>query len=680
MPDATVSGSDEGGTTDATTAGEASGDSGFDADIQYADAARLTLALEAAASAAVPEGSTVDAAPPPPWASWPVCNPDAYVGKHEVPDDAGTCATFGWTTNFDSGISSRNECNSPIQTDAGPIPRTCDECVRCNKCGVYAATNGQVGGGTFPPCSDLARDGGGPTAVQGPAAGQPLFQLCAALFECVSTSGCTGDGGSDPNATVANCYCGTASSSDCLNGNGNGACKGEIESAMQAGPSISATQIVMSLTDLQGVDGQNGGGGPGPLSVCSHRLLRYVLPMTSRPPARFVAAARSLLATSILVGSAVIFAAGCSDVGDSSAVPGQGREAGSGEDATFLSGDDSGETGSSSTVSGDSTTSSGTEDSGALGEEPGVAADTGVPGSDGGTEQDAVMSTADAPVDSAAVQPETSSVVDAGQDVGSDTSVPEASPDVSTEAQTDAGDASQSVPDTGVDATLDSGAGVDCPMPEACTQAPCGNNCVPCWGSSTTGVCTPTEALVINYDILKNALTATAPPSKATSCYYCMIAGICLDSLPKESVEVDGVKVITENAQGLECGDPMTADNIAAMNPGQCLDALSCTLTGNGSNVTCTTSTPDMASTDPNATVGNCYCGANMGADCINPSLGPIGVCKANEATDVSAYVGGASDVTDTLADFTAPNLSPGGVGNQVLNCALTANCNACFK
>jgi len=233
-----VSGSDEGGTTDATTAGEASGDSGFDADIQYADAARLTLALEAAASAAVPEGSTVDAAPPPPWASWPVCNPDAYVGKHEVPDDAGTCATFGWT----------------IQTDAGPIPRTCDECVRCNKCGVYAATNGQVGGGTFPPCSDLARDGGGPTAVQGPAAGQPLFQLCAALFECVSTSGCTGDGGSDPNATVANCYCGTASSSDCLNGNGNGACKGEIESAMQAGPSISATQIVMSLTDLQGVD------------------------------------------------------------------------------------------------------------------------------------------------------------------------------------------------------------------------------------------------------------------------------------------------------------------------------------------------------------------------------------------------------------------------------------------
>lgn len=237
--DATLSeaGVDEGGAPDGTL----SDDGNFDAGIQYADPGRLAAALEAAAAVAVPEGGSVEAAPPPPWASWPGCNQDTAAGVHEVPDDSGVCPTFQWTTTFDSGIAVQNNCNKPVQTEAGLRPRTCDECIRCNGCGVYPMLKGN---GVFPPCSDLPREGGA-LASQGPGAGIPLYDLCAALFVCVSTSGCTGNGSQDPNATVANCYCGTAMGSDCLAaGLANGACKAAIEAAVQAGPSVSPSDIV----------------------------------------------------------------------------------------------------------------------------------------------------------------------------------------------------------------------------------------------------------------------------------------------------------------------------------------------------------------------------------------------------------------------------------------------------
>src|SRR5271167_1623940 len=74
------------GPADATPA-DGGGDSGFDATIEYADAARLNVALEAAAAAAVPEGSVAPEAAAPPWAAWPLCNQDTYdpVSQNEVP-------------------------------------------------------------------------------------------------------------------------------------------------------------------------------------------------------------------------------------------------------------------------------------------------------------------------------------------------------------------------------------------------------------------------------------------------------------------------------------------------------------------------------------------------------------------------------------------------------------------
>jgi len=218
--------------------------------------------------------------------------------------------------------------------------------------------------------------------------------------------------------------------------------------------------------------------------------------------------------------------------------------------------------------------------------------------------------------------------------------------------------------------------------------------CVPCLGNRNGGVCTPTEALVVNFDILTNHVTASTPTTKAASCYLCMVAGECLDTTAG-TIGTAPNTVTAHNITGAECGDTgidgttgVTNDSSASVT--QCSDALQCVLTGGGTysdpstgavltggTGECTTGTPGAASSDPSATVGNCYCGANQGSACT--SSGPIGPCHTNEATDVSAYVGGATDYTDTLADFTAPNLSPGGVGNQVLNCALTANCNICF-
>jgi hypothetical protein len=88
------------------------------------------------------------------------------------------------------------------------------------------------------------------TASQGPGAGMPLFDLCVALFDCVSQSGCTGVP-SDPNANVSNCYCGTSVGAACeMAGAANGICKSAIEAAFQADPSVTAADILSNLTDI----------------------------------------------------------------------------------------------------------------------------------------------------------------------------------------------------------------------------------------------------------------------------------------------------------------------------------------------------------------------------------------------------------------------------------------------
>jgi hypothetical protein len=187
---------------------------------------------------------------------------------------------------------------------------------------------------------------------------------------------------------------------------------------------------------------------------------------------------------------------------------------------------------------------------------------------------------------------------------------------------------------------------------------------------SENGVCTLTEAIVVDYDIATNGMTAATPTTKEASCYYCMVAGECLDSVHAGTV----TGVVTHGKSNFECEDTGTGNDSSA-SPADCRDALTCTLTTDH----CTTATPGMASTDPNASVSNCYCGTNLGASCISP--GPNGPCLTNEQTDIGSFLSPpVTDPTDILTDFTTSSLSPGGVGNEVLNCALTALCDICFK
>ncbi len=238
------------------------------------------------------------------------------------------------------------------------------------------------------------------------------------------------------------------------------------------------------------------------------------------------------------------------------------------------------------------------------------------------------------------------------------------------------------VVDTG---TADTGTGSGGSV-TACTTAPCatsGANSVQC-PASANGVCTPTEAIIIAHDILKNGQAAGVP--KPTSCYSCLVLNACLDSSGGAFPAGNGSGVGISNS---ECGDPSGAgnsppfDNVnvsgaTAAATQQCLDALTCTLTSNGANPASECSFSQLP-----PSVGNCYCGAHTGSSCLSSPAAPIGVCASIIDTDI-----GSTDPTTVLARFTDTAYSAGGVGLAILDCALTApatppakaKCPTCFN
>jgi len=270
----------------------------------------------------------------------------------------------------------------------------------------------------------------------------------------------------------------------------------------------------------------------------------------------------------------------------------------------------------------------------------------------------------------------------------SGTYVPTVVPPPAADAGADAGGGDATAIEAGSDAS-----GASSPVP--CTGGTYPSNtpagCVPCLGNRQTGAeageCTPTEQLVMSYDIVKNGMTPTSDTVAATSCYYCLVAGTCLDSAAANSVVGIGIAhVVTHNKSNLECEDPQTADDVAATNPGDCRDALQCILTGGGTlsagSLTggtgeCTSATPP-ASTDPNASVGNCYCGTATGANCLAAGKAN-GACVTNITTDVGSFLA-SNNPTNISGALTDGSQSPGGVSDQILNCGLTADCDVCFK
>lgn len=374
----------------------------------------------------------------------------------------------------------------------------------------------------------------------------------------------------------------------------------------------------------------------------------------------------------------------CTDLGDSSAIPNQDGAPG---DSTLS--DDSAEPEAGEDSSGPSSTQA----------EAGAEAGQSSSGPDTG----AIDATEDAPPESGTVTPVSDSAAPAeatanspGVTVGPEAGSADSTVDSAPEAES--GPAAESgPPEAGSDVQAQEETGVEA---SAASYVPCTGGtypsntptgCVPCLGNRQTGAdegqCTTTEAIVMNYDIVKNGMTPTSDTSESTSCYYCLLS-VCLDSAPANSVVGIGIAhIVTHNKQGLECEDATTATNVAAQNPADCRDALQCTLTGGGSlsdgkltggTGQCTTSTPGEASSDPNASVGNCYCGTAVGAACLTVGAAN-GSCETNITTDVGGFLA-SNTPTNISGALTDGSQSPGGVGDQILNCALSENCNVCFK
>jgi hypothetical protein len=363
----------------------------------------------------------------------------------------------------------------------------------------------------------------------------------------------------------------------------------------------------------------------------------------------------SQIALLLTLAAGCAMSVGCSDVGDSSAIPGPDGGADGTLDTGIGPSDDSSSPGDD-TSSGDDTSMPST-DTGA-GVDTGMESDTGADseGMDGGADSTTGEDAADSAV------ADTGSTLDSGVDstVDMDTgTVHDSAADTTVEVDSsaDTGSGMDSAADTGHDAEVDSPAdtgttGTDASDTGSPALAPCTTagqtNCVQCDGNSTN-LCTATEAAFVKHDIDKGHVTAAGPePSDPNNdftkeaCYECLFHSSCLD----DSVFGD---------HGHECED------LAAGAQPDCASTLSCII---GS---------DCAAT----AVSTCYCGtASVASACQgNPAPGPInGSCDTEIAKGLGFPV---TDGTDNTKHLTDPTLAA-GKADEIFQCALDNGCAAC--
>jgi hypothetical protein len=292
---------------------------------------------------------------------------------------------------------------------------------------------------------------------------------------------------------------------------------------------------------------------------------------------------------------------------------------------------------------------------------PDVAADEGVDS----TVQDAVAdsTTHDAPADEGVDSP----VADAAADTGVDAPPDSAADVIETADASDA--ASEASVDSGhADASGDGGSSFG-----PCTSAS-QTGCVICNGN-TNGACTPTEALIVQYDIDRGFATS-AGDDPAASCYACLLSNGCID---------DDI-----GDMGHECGDLSgnfmnATSSVPAVQT--CLDTLSCIFNS-------TASTPgDMLSQFqvgglPNPSQGcastangltYCFCGPSGGSQsaCASSGVTVNGACAAQEVAGVTHAV---TDTTDIIGKDFNDTLEPSGMANQIILCGNISSCTQCRK
>ena len=164
-------------------------------------------------------------------------------------------------------------------------------------------------------------------------------------------------------------------------------------------------------------------------------------------------------------------------------------------------------------------------------------------------------------------------------------------------------------------------------------------NCVKCTGNAS-GLCSPTEAAIVDHDIAKNA----ASPTVAPSCYACLLGGSCIDDT-------------TFGDSGHECEDPLATFGTAA----ECEATLACVFS------------TDCAKT----AVATCYCGtAGPTTTCQgNPAVGPInGACDTTIAAGLGFAVTDGTDNTAKLENVAYAS----GKADQIFQCAIANSCSSC--
>jgi hypothetical protein len=363
-------------------------------------------------------------------------------------------------------------------------------------------------------------------------------------------------------------------------------------------------------------------------------------------------------------------ATACSDVGDSSAVPGENSvfDAGA-SDASMSTTPESGTLPGQDATAMDATSEAAAATPDAAGAGPDASTTTPDSGStavDATTTPPGMDASLAIDVGADSVSPVDATLADATGSDGSPRDV--ASPDTGADARGADASSDTGTADAGrLDASPDAGneggpdAGGDATTG---TDAGSGGGPGPCVYSGPQGTCSPTEQIVVDYDTAHGQ-------SLATGCYSCMALNACLDSAG--TLNGLGADVVST-----ECGDPDPAvpappfapANGSSSNVAACLDAFTCVLT----SAHCSTAVAG-SSADPNASVSNCFCGTATGGMCIASATSPNGPCAANEYTDL----GLPGDPTMVESHFTDTSI-PGGVGNALLNCALTAGCDACFN
>ncbi len=245
------------------------------------------------------------------------------------------------------------------------------------------------------------------------------------------------------------------------------------------------------------------------------------------------------------------------------------------------------------------------------------------------------------------IQVQCDAVSDAGMDTGTaDTGADTGSPDTGVDTGT---------PDTGADTGADAGPLAPC---TSAGQA----NCVKCQGS-TGGVCTPTEALIVQHDIAKNGVSAAGNDS-ASSCYTCLFNNGCIDD--------------SQGDVQHECEDSTVAHGTAV----QCQNVVSC-IFGSDSLSTDTLATGTTAQGYSSGNCSSvatyvCYCGtASLTGSCGGTSSAANGNCSSAIAAGSGFPV---SDGTDNLGHFAPDTTYASGMATQIFKCAVNNSCSTCLN